>query len=93
MKAAARIGHPYVERRPNVQGGEPVIRGTRFPIRSVVVYVYRQGMTPEEMVREWKHLTLAQVYDALSYYFDHKAEIDRLIRESERTAAPRKIGT
>jgi uncharacterized protein (DUF433 family) len=45
------------------------------------------------MVREWKHLTLAQVYDALSYYFDHKAEIDRLIRESERTAAPRKIGT
>lgn len=32
----------------------------------------RQGMTPEELVSEFPHLTLAQVYDALSYYYDHK---------------------
>ncbi|MEW5934084.1 MAG: hypothetical protein AB1816_10920 [Bacillota bacterium] len=29
-------------------------------------------MTPGELVREFSHLTLAQVYDALSYYYDHK---------------------
>jgi hypothetical protein len=34
-------------------------------------------MTPEELVTLFPHLTLAQVYDALSYYYDHKAEIDR----------------
>lgn len=74
----------HVERRPGVCGGDPVIRGTRFPVRSVVVYVLRMGMTPEEMVREWHHLTLAQVYGALAYYYDHKAEVDRSIRANER---------
>lgn len=61
-----------------------MIRGTRFPVRSVVEYVLRQGTTPEEMVRTWRHLTLAAVYDALSYYYDHKAEIDRDIRAEQR---------
>jgi hypothetical protein len=37
--------HPYVERRPGVCGGEPVIVGTRFPVRSVVTSIYRLGMT------------------------------------------------
>ena len=53
-----------------------MIRGTRFPVRSVVVYVLRHGVTPEEMVRDWPHLTLGQVYGALAFYYDHKAEID-----------------
>ena len=61
-----------------------MIRGTRFPVRSVVEYVLRQGMTPEEMVRQWRHLTLAKVYAALSYYYDHKVEIDRDIRAERR---------
>jgi hypothetical protein len=29
------------------------------------------------------HLTATQVYDALSYYYDHQAEIEGLIRESQ----------
>lgn len=33
-------------------------------------------MLPEELVRTFPHLTLAQVHDALSYYYDHQAEID-----------------
>lgn len=78
------LRHPYVERKPGVCGGAPVIRGTRFPVRSVVSYVLRQGMTPEEMVRQWRHLTLAQVYAAISFYYDHKAEIDRDIRAEKR---------
>ena len=76
--------HPHVWRRPGVCGGAPVIRGTRFPVRSVVEYVLRQGMTPEEMVRGWPHLSLAQIYDALSFYYDHKSEIDRDIRAEQR---------
>jgi uncharacterized protein (DUF433 family) len=35
-----------------------------------------QGMTPEELVAEFPHLTLASVHDALSYYYDHREEID-----------------
>ncbi|MCK6466881.1 MAG: DUF433 domain-containing protein [Candidatus Brocadia sinica] len=51
--------------------------GTKFPVRSVVFYVLRQGMTPEELVKEFSHLTLPQVYDALSYYYENKEKIDK----------------
>ena len=87
MSASSQVRHPYVWRRPGVCGGYPVIRGTRFPVRSVVEYVLRQGMTPEEMVREWDDLSLAQIYDALSYYHDHTALIDEDIRRNRRAEA------
>ena len=74
--AATKIPHPHIEHREGVCGGRPVLAGTRFPVRSVVAYVLRQGMTPEELVAEFPHLTLASVHDALSYYYDHREEID-----------------
>ena len=75
-QAATKIPHPHIERREGVCGGRPVLVGTRFPVRSVVGYVLRQGMTPEELVAEFSDLTLASVHDALSYYYDHREEID-----------------
>jgi hypothetical protein len=39
-------------------------------------------MLPEELVRRFAHLTLAQVYDALSYYYDHQGEIDAEIERN-----------
>jgi len=91
MKRVAEVRHPYIHRKRGVCGGEPVIRGTRFTARAVVEYVYHLGMTPEEMVREWKHLTLAQIYDALSYYHDHKKAIDRLIHENRESVVRKKM--
>ena len=91
MGNVTRTEHPHIERRPNVCGGEPVIRRTRFTVRAVVIYVLKHGMTPEEMVREWKHLTLAQIYDALSFYHDHKAEIDRHIRRNRESVARKRF--
>jgi uncharacterized protein (DUF433 family) len=79
-KRARPVRHPYVTKVAGVQGGEAVIRGTRFPVRSIVQYVLRMGMTPEEVVRDWDFLTLAQVHDALSYYYDHRSEILRDMR-------------
>jgi len=34
------------------------------------------GFTPEEIQIKLPHLNLAQIYDALSYYYDFKDEID-----------------
>lgn len=65
--AVKASNHPYVERKKKVCGGRPVIRGTRFPISSVV-WNHKLGFTVEEILREFPHLTPAQVYDALSYY-------------------------
>lgn len=75
--APAPVSHPYITRHRDYCGGEPIIKDTKFPVRSVVAYVLRQGVTPEELVALFPHLTLAQVYDALSYYYDHQAEIER----------------
>lgn len=72
-----KIKHPYIMSIKTLCGGSPVIAGTKFPVRSVVFYILKQGMTPEELVREFSHLTLPQVYDALSYYYENREEIDK----------------
>ncbi len=74
--------HPYVKQQSDLAGGAPVVAGTKFPVRSVVQYVLRQGMTPEELVREFPQLTLTKIYDALSYYYDHQESIDREMEEN-----------
>jgi uncharacterized protein (DUF433 family) len=81
-KSALKMRHPHIVSRKGYCGGSPVIEGTKFPVRSVVTYVLRQGMTPEELVAEFHHLSLAQVYDALSYYYDHQKEVDRDLAEN-----------
>jgi uncharacterized protein (DUF433 family) len=68
--------HAYIERVEGIQGGRPVIKGTRTPVRSIVIY-HRMGFIPEEIQIKLPHLNLAQIYDALSYYYDFKDEIDQ----------------
>lgn len=82
MKTLKKTVHPYIITQEDYCGGSPIIKGTKFPVRSVVNYVLRQGLSPEEMVKEFPHLGLAQVYYALSYYYDHKEGIDRELEEN-----------
>lgn len=72
------VDHLYVTRSPGILSGEPIIRGTRTPVRAVIEH-WKFGDAPEEIVRKLPHLRLAQVFDALSYYDDHRAEIERTI--------------
>ncbi len=76
MARHAEKPHPYITSEKDYCGGSPVIVESKFSVRSVVNYVLRQGVTPEELVKEFSHLSLAQVYDELYYYYDHKDEID-----------------
>jgi uncharacterized protein (DUF433 family) len=69
------IEHCYVTKDSQILGGEPIIRETRTPVR----------IRPEEIPTRLPHLTLAQVFDALSYYSDHQEEIHRHI---ERNRVP-----
>jgi len=41
------------------------------------------GLSPEEIHRELPHLTLAQIFDALAFYLDHRELLD-LEREKNR---------
>jgi diguanylate cyclase (GGDEF)-like protein len=70
--------HLYITSSDQILSGEPIVRGTRTPVRAIVE-LWRQGSGPEEVCRHLPHLTLAQVFDALSYYSDHKDEINAYI--------------
>lgn len=72
------IMHRYIVREDQILGGEPIVAGTRTPVRAVAE-LWRLGLQPDEIVRRLPHLTLAQAFDALSYYSDHRAEINGFI--------------
>jgi uncharacterized protein (DUF433 family) len=73
--------HCYVITDDEILGGEPIVKGTRTPVRAVVEN-WRLGVAPEEIPRRLPHLTLAQVFDALSYYSDHQDEINGYIERN-----------
>jgi uncharacterized protein (DUF433 family) len=80
--------HRYIVSSPEILGGEPVLQGTRTPARAVVE-LWRGGVPAEEIPLDLPHLTLAMVFDALSYYSDHTAEINERI-EANRLPEPEK---
>jgi uncharacterized protein (DUF433 family) len=69
----------YIVRTPGTVGGRPRIDGTRVTVRSVAVS-YKQGLMPEEIVQQYEHLTIAQVYAALTYYHANRDEIEADIK-------------
>ena len=75
--------HSHIARVQGVKGGEPVIRGKGITVQTIVVLTQR-GLTPEQIVEEYEGiLTLAEVYDALGYYYDHPGEIEQYIAENQ----------
>ena len=73
--------HRYIITDEQILSGEPIIRGTRTPVRAIVE-LWRQAVPPEEIPRHLPHLTLAQIFDALSYYSDHTSEINAHIERN-----------
>jgi uncharacterized protein (DUF433 family) len=63
-----------------VAGGKPRITGHRITVQDVVVWHERLGLSADEIASEYG-LSLADVYAALAYYYDHREEIDRAIRK------------
>jgi uncharacterized protein (DUF433 family) len=74
----------HIVRTPETCWGKPRIAGTRIKVEQVVVWHERIGMSPEEIISEWPHLTLADVHAALTYYHDNRDEIERDLAEGER---------
>lgn len=71
----------YVTRNLEILGGEPIIAGTRTSVRSIVG-LWQLGILPEEILNHLPHLTLAQVFDALSFYLDYQSEINEYIEQN-----------
>ncbi len=76
----------HIEVTPGVAGGKPRIAGHRIRVQDVVVWHERLDLSAEEMASEYG-LSLADVYAALAYYYDHREDIDRVIRADEEFVA------
>jgi len=74
--------HPYVTSKKGICGGRSIVRGTRIPVWSLISW-YKQGMTVEDVMREFPQLKPAQVHDAFSYYYDNRKEIEKDMAENE----------
>lgn len=85
MADAVKTEHTHIVRREGVCGGEPVIDGLRVAVRHVAT-LHRRGETIPE-IAEAPGITEAQVFHALSYFFDHRDEILALIAQEEHAHA------
>ena len=66
-----------LESQPGVCGGQPCIAGTRIRVQDVFVWHELQGQSADHIVSRFPQLTMADVYAALAYYWDHRDEIQR----------------
>lgn len=85
MSEAVKTGHPHIVRIAGVCGGEPIIDGLRVAVRHVVI-LHQRGEAIVD-IAEALGITEAQVFHALSYFFDHRDDILALIAKEEQAHA------
>jgi uncharacterized protein (DUF433 family) len=85
--------HPHIVRSEGVHGGRLVVRGAGVSVQAIIEQT-RLGRSPAQIAEDYDGaLTLSQVYDALSYFYEHQGEIDQDIARN-RTAlrqGPQKV--
>jgi uncharacterized protein (DUF433 family) len=65
--------------------GRAIIAGTTYKVIEIVMDHIAHGWSPEEIRRQhYNEFSLAQVYAAMSYYFEHQAEFDAEIERQRR---------
>ena len=66
------------------ENGVPWIRGANTKVVEIVLDKMVHNSSPEEMHEQYPHLSLAQIHAALSYYYEHQAEVDADIERRDR---------
>ncbi|MDP4198409.1 MAG: DUF433 domain-containing protein [Bacteroidota bacterium] len=81
MVTQQAVGYPHITSDARILSGVPIVEGTRTPVRSIATY-FNMGMSVDEILIALPYLNFGLVFSALSYYFDHKSEIDANIAEN-----------
>jgi len=64
--------------------GIPWISGANTKVVEVVLDKMAHNSRTEEMHEQYPHLSLAQIHAALSYYYEHRDEVDADIERRDR---------
>jgi uncharacterized protein (DUF433 family) len=70
----------------DVCGGKPCVAGTRVRVQDIYVWHEIQGKSPDEIASAYPQLTLADIYAALAYFWDHRDLILHQMRQEEQLA-------
>lgn len=76
----------HIETQDDIVGGKPRIVGHQITVQNIVIWYEWMKRSAEEIASEYD-LTLADVYAALTYYYDHKEEMDSAIHRSQEFVA------
>ena len=74
----ATVSTPHIEMDSR---GVPYISGTQTKVVEIILDRLAHHWDADEIQRQHPHLSLAQIYSALTYYYDHQAEMDQVIEE------------
>jgi uncharacterized protein (DUF433 family) len=61
--------------------GRACIKRAGVKVREIIESLEAYGCSPEELIRHFPYLMLSEIFAALTYYYDHRTEIDVAIRE------------
>jgi uncharacterized protein (DUF433 family) len=86
MAAPTLVSHPHVVKQADYCGGKASIDDTRVRVMNVV-FLHKQGKNEAQILEAYPDLNRAQVYAALTYYYDHVEEIEAELRADEGAAA------
>ncbi len=73
-------------RSPELRHNRVCVAGTGITVHRVAILT-NLGHSPEDIVRKYKHLTLAGVHAALAYYHANRVDVDSEIAADEAEAA------
>ena len=82
----------HIEMTPGIRSGKPRITGTRITVADVAIMYLRMGHSLEEIAGKYQ-LSLASVYAAMAFYYDHREEIDQRIAEAEAFSEAERLNT
>jgi len=86
MATVAKVVYTHIVKEPGYCGGKAAIDNTRIRVNNVA-WLHKEGLTPAQILEHYPDLSLAQVYAALAYYYDHVEEIEaELAREDDAAA-------
>ena len=78
------VQNTYIVQDEDICDGQPRIAGSRVKVEQVAFEHRCLFHNPAEICQAHPGLTLAQVHAALSYYYDHRQEVDKVMRQSDK---------
>ncbi len=71
----------HIQIRQDTCGGKPHILGHRIRVQDIAIWHEKLGHSPDEIIQNYPGLSYADIFAALSFYYDYKDQIDRDISD------------